>query len=60
MLTKQRRGFQILQHAAWHCRFGSASTVTRDPDRADVQAAEILHRLLLGGLEYPITSEVTA
>lgn len=35
---------RLLQHAAWHCRFGS-ERYTRTPTSDDIAAAELLERL---------------
>lgn len=37
---------EFLTHAAWHCKFGSASA-DRIPDKADLEAAAILKVLIL-------------
>jgi hypothetical protein len=36
---------ETLQHAEWHCRFGSESVFCREPEACDLEAAAILRRL---------------
>lgn len=37
---------RVLQHAAWHCMFGSLnSNEDREPEQADIDAATILNAI---------------
>lgn len=38
----------LLEHARWHCLFGSDPMFSRDAEPGDVAAAELLSKLLEG------------
>lgn len=49
-MSKKMTTMITLQHAEWHCRFGSGgifNDVERTPEPADLEAAEILKQLRL-------------